>query len=94
MLLIKNIGAIVGVRDHADCPLRGEVMNHLPELHDAWLMTDGDRIHSFGKMSECPERADEEIDARGGWLFPAFCDSHIWCLPETVKRNSSTKSTV
>lgn len=76
MLLIKNIGAIVGVRDHADCPLRGEGMNHLPELHDAWLMADGDRIHSFGKMSECPERADEEIDARGGWLFPAFCDSH------------------
>ena len=76
MILIKNIGAIVGVRDHADRPLRGEEMNRLPELRNAWLLTDGDRIHSYGKMPDCPQQADETVDARGGWLFPAFCDSH------------------
>ena len=28
-------------------------------------------------MEELPEgRADEEIDARGGVVLPAFCDSH------------------
>lgn len=75
MVLIKNIGAIVGVRDKADRALRGAEMDSLPQLDDAWLLIDGEKIHSYGRMSECPE-ADDVFDAQGRWLFPTFCDSH------------------
>lgn len=77
MLLIKNIGAIVGVREQASGALRGDAMNHLPVLEDAWIAVDGETIHSYGPMSECPAwDAVEVVDACGEWLFPSFCDSH------------------
>ena len=76
MLLIRNIGAIVGVRHEAGKALRGSEMDALPVLHDAWLAVEGERIHSYGQMSECPVRECETIDACGRWLFPSFCDSH------------------
>ncbi len=76
MLLIRNIGAIVGVRHEAGKALRGSEMDALPVLHDAWLAVEGERIHSYGQMSECPVRESETIDACGRWLFPSFCDSH------------------
>ncbi len=40
MLLIRNIGAIVGVRHEAGKALRGSEMDALPVLHDAWLAVD------------------------------------------------------
>lgn len=76
MIVIKNIGAIVGVRDKADKALRGAEMDSSPELRDAWLAVEGEKIHSYGPMSDCPVTADEEVDAAGRWLFPSFCDSH------------------
>lgn len=75
-MLIKNIGVIVGVRDKADKALRRADMDSLPELHDAWLAVEGEKIHSYGLMSDCPAEADEVVDAGGRWLFPSFCDSH------------------
>ena len=76
MVLLKNIGAIVGVRDNADKALRGADMDSLPVLRDAWLAVEGEKIHSYGPMSACPAAADEEVDVAGRWLFPSFCDSH------------------
>ena len=76
MLIIKNIGAIVGVRDKADAPLRGGDMDILPMLQDAWLAVEGEKIHSYGPMSECPVLECETVNAEGKWLFPSFCDSH------------------
>lgn len=76
MLIIKNIGAIVGVRDKADAPLRGADMDILPVLQDAWLAVEGEKIHSYGPMSECPVLECETVNAEGKWLFPSFCDSH------------------
>lgn len=76
MVLLKNIGAIVGVRDNADKALRGADMDSLPVLRDAWLAVEGEKIHSYGPMSDCPVTAGEEVDVAGRWLFPSFCDSH------------------
>ena len=76
MLIIKNIGAIVGVRDKADAPLRGGDMDILPMLQDAWLAVEGEKIHSYGPLSECPVLECETVNAEGKWLFPSFCDSH------------------
>lgn len=61
--------------------LRGEAMSESPTLHNAWLLADGERIDSFGTMDSCLTEADEIIDADGGVVIPAFCDSHthlVW----------------
>jgi imidazolonepropionase len=51
-------------------------MASLPILHDAYLLIEQDRIAAFGSMSECPERADEVMDATGRLVLPSWCDSH------------------
>lgn len=69
----------MGVRKGAEAfaPLRGHDMDTLPELRDAWLAIDGERIHSFGPMETfAPDEADSVTDMHGQWLFPSFCDSH------------------
>ena len=51
-------------------------MAHLPMLHNAFLLIENDRIAAFGPMAECPERADEVLDATGRLVLPSWCDSH------------------
>ncbi len=61
--------------------LQGKAMSESPSLHNAWLLADGERIESFGTMDSCPTEADKIIDADGGVVIPAFCDSHthlVW----------------
>ncbi len=55
----------------------GSDMSVLPSIENAWLLTEGDRIHSFGTMDTLPEtHADHTIDAAGRLVLPAWCDSH------------------
>lgn len=76
-LLIKNIGAIVGIDESGRRCVAGQAMKEIATLEDAWLLTDGARIKDYGAMSLLPDIAGcETIDAKGGWLFPSFCDSH------------------
>lgn len=80
-MLILNIGSIRGILPPGVERLAGAEMESRPaELADAWLrVDDGGRISSFGKMSYLEGRqlqGEEIVDARGGWLLPAFCDSH------------------
>lgn len=76
--LIYNIKTLFGVRP-ADC-LRvcGRDMAKPFSVDDAWLTTKDGLIESFGKKGSmpCDERFDETVDARGGMVLPAFCDSH------------------
>jgi len=76
MLLIKNIGSLVGARREAPASVRGKEMDLLPVIDDAWLLTDPSTglIVDFGTGE--PPVADEVADARGGMVFPSFCDSH------------------
>jgi imidazolonepropionase len=76
MLLIKNIKQLIQVRPEAPLMLRGKEMAELPVLDNAWLLIENDVIHSFGEMENCPENADEVIDATGKLVFPSWCDSH------------------
>ncbi len=77
-LLIKNIGMLVGAYDSAPGILKGEAMNHVPVLADAWLAVVGERVDCFGPMKDSPSEDGftHVIDACHGWLFPCFCDSH------------------
>lgn len=77
-LLIRNIGRIVGIDASGRLRVAGAEMDRMATLDDAWLLADGGRIAAFGGMAALPAdlRADEEVDARGGMLFPSFCDAH------------------
>ncbi len=75
-LLIRNIGRLVQSRQSTTKALRSQQLSELPCLDDAWLLAEGQHIHSFGQMADCPERADQVVDACGGMLFPCWVDSH------------------
>ena len=76
-LLVKNIGCIVGTDESGRIRAAGEEMSNIGMLENAWLLTDNERICDYGTMDALPhEEGHEVIDAKGGWLFPSFCDSH------------------
>ena len=76
-LLVKNIGCIVGIDESGRTRVAGKEMDIIGTLENAWLLTDGERISDYGTMDTLPhEEGHEVIDAKGGWLFPSFCDSH------------------
>ena len=76
-LLVKNIGCIVGTDESGRTRAAGEEMNNIGMLENAWLLTDNEHICDYGTMDALPhEEGHEVIDAKGGWLFPSFCDSH------------------
>ena len=76
-LLVKNIGCIVGIDESGRTRVAGKEMADIGMLENAWLLTDNERICDYGTMDTLPhEEGHEVIDAKGGWLFPSFCDSH------------------
>ncbi|MBS1611560.1 MAG: imidazolonepropionase [Bacteroidetes bacterium] len=75
-LLIRNIKLLAGTHG-ADVQLvRGADMKVLPSVDDAYLLVEDGIIKAFGSNTDTPERADETIDAKGGMVLPAWCDSH------------------
>jgi imidazolonepropionase len=79
-LLIVNIGKLVQVREQTLSPLRGEQMDVLPVMDNAFLLAETGKISAFGPMSELPQdfarSVNEVIDAAGRMVLPAFCDCH------------------
>ena len=76
-LLITNIKGLVQVREKNVERVAGKQMRELPILEDAFLSITGDRIASYGKMSELKSaEAKQTIDAAGRFVFPSFVDSH------------------
>lgn len=76
-LLVKNIGTIVGIDESGRSRVAGKAMGEIATLENAWLLTDGTRIKDYGTMESLPcVEGYALIDAKGGWLFPSFCDSH------------------
>lgn len=81
-ILIKNIKALLQIREEGELKVSGAEMSVLPQIQDAWLLTDGDRIVDYGEMNSCDralkQLADDAtvIDASRKMLMPAFCDSH------------------
>ena len=51
-------------------------MGALPTIDNAFLLIENGQISDFGAMKDCPENADEIIDATGKMVFPCWCDSH------------------
>lgn len=79
-VLIKNIKELVGILPSDVKYLKGEEMNNLQTIKDAWLAIEEDKILAFGSMDDFPEITDwnelQIIDVDGKMVFPAWCDSH------------------
>ncbi len=76
-LLIKNIGLLQGISP-ATAPLRGAAMAQVENLAAAYLVAEDGVIAAFGSMADCPQgdAFEHVVDAEGGIVRPAFCDSH------------------
>lgn len=81
--LIRNIGQIAGIVEAGAMRKEGVSMSETGTLENAWLLIEDDKIACFGPMSDCPDLPQESgqdsfnvIDADGGFVLPAFCDSH------------------
>lgn len=76
-VLIRNIKALVQVREQSIARVAGNAMAVLPAIDNAYLYLRDGIIHSFGKMDELPSmQAKQVIDATGRLVFPSFVDSH------------------
>ena len=79
-MYVINIAAIHGIVPHDTTRLCGSAMeNGHKVLPNAWLRVEDGSIHSFGTMdilSGDMLAGHSVIDASGGLLLPAFCDSH------------------
>ncbi|MBR1705779.1 MAG: imidazolonepropionase [Bacteroidales bacterium] len=89
MLRIINIGRLVGIVPEGVLRKQGAEMAQTGVLEDAWLEIEDGRIKGFGEM-RFPDSAlraplemtnhsgqtDDMVDAEGGMVMPAFCDSH------------------
>ena len=75
-LLIVNIGELVGIVPEGVLRKQGAEMSETGILKDAWIRIGDGLIKDFGSMSECPETDSDVLDADGGMVMPAFCDSH------------------
>lgn len=75
--LIKNIGQIAGIVEEGILRKEGAAMSETGTLDNAWLLIDNERIADFGQMDALhSEEGCGVIDAEGGMVLPAFCDSH------------------
>lgn len=85
--LIHSIKNLVQVHQQSPSVVKGAALKALPQLENAWLLIEDDRIKDFGPMASCPERADEMIDADGGMVFPSWCDSHTHLVFAASREN-------
>jgi len=77
-LLIHNTGMLVQTRKEPVAFVAGRKMSQLPVIEKGWLLIEDGIIAGFGPPESMPSFGSEiiRIDAGGGYLFPAFCDSH------------------
>ena len=77
-LIIYNIGMLVQVRDEPVAFVAGGEMARLPVVENAWLLIENDIIAGYGSMDKMPSFSNviNRLDVAGGYVFPAFCDSH------------------
>jgi imidazolonepropionase len=75
-LTIYNIGRLCGVRNDHRGPVKGAEMADFPGIDHAFVRVANGRIADFGPMPEGFSPQGPSHDARGGWLFPTWCDSH------------------
>lgn len=79
-ILIKNIHTLYQVGENFPKYISGSAMKTVPTLENAFVALEDGVIVAYGKMEDWEGITDwrgvEIIDADGGSVMPAFCDSH------------------
>lgn len=80
-MLITNIKELCGVLEDGSLMKAGIEMAELGRIKNAYLYIKGSKIADYGamdspKMQEYLATEKRVVDAKGGLVLPAFCDSH------------------
>jgi imidazolonepropionase len=79
-IVISNIKSLLQTENNENSRLlaRGQDMKMLPSIDNAWLLIEDGLIKEYGDMSSLDTslNVDQTIDAKGGLVLPAWCDSH------------------
>lgn len=79
-ILIKNIKGLYLTGEQMPAMLRGQAMQDIHCIENAYLAIEGDCIVDYGSMDDLMGIVDwnglEILDGSGRYVFPAFCDSH------------------
>lgn len=77
-LLIRNTGMLVQTREGNAAFAAGPDMAVLPVIEKGWLLIEDGIIAGYGPAETMPRSSSavHTLDAGGGYVFPAFCDSH------------------
>lgn len=79
-IFISNIKSLLQTENNENSRLlaRGQDMKMLPSIDNAWLLIEDGLIKEYGDMSSLDTslNVDQTIDAKGGLVLPAWCDSH------------------
>jgi imidazolonepropionase len=73
--LIHNIHLLAGIRNSQELWVKGQDLKEFPFIENAWLLINNGVISDFG-TGAAPYSAENKIDANGGSVLPAWCDSH------------------
>jgi imidazolonepropionase len=85
--LFTNISHLIGILGPEVNLLRGESMDNVESLRDAFLLVQDGIIISFGQMDKCPNLDIEIIDLKDKWVMPAFVDSHTHLVFAAPRHN-------
>ena len=80
-MLIINIKELCGIVEDGSLWKAGSAMSDVKRIKNAYLLIKGSKIADYGEMNSPKYReylAQERkvVDAKGGLVLPAFCDSH------------------
>ncbi len=77
-MIIYNTGMLVQTREETIAFTAGKDMAVLPVIENGWLLIEDGIIAGYGTPETMPPYSDAitKLDAGGGYVFPAFCDSH------------------
>ena len=75
--LLYNIRTLLLASPTTPALARGAALQELPQLDNAFVLLEGDKIAQWGPMTTCPTHSvDERVDATGCFVLPTWCDSH------------------
>ena len=80
-MLITNIKELCGVLEDGSLMKAGAAMSEVGRIKNAYLYIKGSKIADYGtmdspKMQQYLATEKRVVDAKGGLVLPAFCDSH------------------
>ena len=80
-MLITNIKELCGIVEDGSLWKAGSAMSDVKRIKNAYLLIKGSKIADYGEMKspkyqEYLANERKVVDAKGGLVLPAFCDSH------------------